>query len=425
MIRSGVLHAARWLVIAYAVAQLALTVAGVALFPRYAETHLDSDALAPNAAWTAPQTQAALQELGWPATTIGWITLSRSIVGLLVVYPVLFLLLSRQANSGFAVFAALVFAVNGPLGGVGFLPLYDYWPGLAAAGDVVGAIGWQLFFVLFYFFPDGRAAPRWTRWLGWAWGILIIMQVVDYGWVARLGDVQSQIINWVFIGLVLIAIGSQVYRYFWRSDPVQREQTKWVMYVLALGAAVIALTISVSFRPPNPAQLGLDLVVATGLWYLFGLIFALVPAAIGVAILRYRLWDIDVVIRRTLIYAVLTGLLALAYLGTVLVLQSIFSALTGQSQSTLVTVLSTLAIAALFGPLRVRVQSVIDRRLYRRKYDAARTLTAFGAALRDETNLDHLTAHLTDVVDETMQPLSIGLWLPTERDRSSGPGRQG
>src|SRR5439155_15125163 len=139
-----------------------------------------------------------------------------------------------------------------------------------------------------------------------------------------------------------------VYRYFWRSDAVQRQQTKWVMYVLAIGAVVIALTISVSFRPPNLGHLGLDLIVATVLWYLFGIFFALVPAAIGVAILRYRLWDIDVVIRRTLVYAVLTGVLALAYFGTVVVLQNIFSALTGQTQSTLVTVLSTLMIAALF-----------------------------------------------------------------------------
>jgi hypothetical protein len=129
------------------------------------------------------------------------------------------------------------------------------------------------------------------------------------------------------------------------------------------------------------------------------------------AILRYRLWDIDILIRRTLVYAVLTALLALGYLGSILALQSIVGVFAGQDNTPLVTVLSTLLIAALFVPLRRRVQAVIDQRFYRRKYDAARTLAAFGAALRDETNLEQLSAHLTAVVDETMQPQSLGLWL--------------
>lgn len=136
-----------------------------------------------------------------------------------------------------------------------------------------------------------------------------------------------------------------------------------------------------------------------------------IPVSIGIAILRCRLWDIDVLIRRTLIYAVLTALLALAYFGSVVVLQNLFGAVTGQRETPLVTVLSTLVIAALFVPVRRRVQAFIDRRFYRRKYDAARTLAAFGTALRDETDLDQLTAHLTAVVDEAMQPDSVGLWL--------------
>ena len=118
-----------------------------------------------------------------------------------------------------------------------------------------------------------------------------------------------------------------------------------------------------------------------------------------------------IIIRRTLVYAVLTGLLALAYFVSIVVLQNILSVLTGQSQSTLVTVLSTLGVSVLVLPLRARVQAVIDRRLYRSKYDAARTLAAFGATLRDETNLGQLQDHLIKVVDETMQPSSVALWL--------------
>jgi hypothetical protein len=144
----------------------------------------------------------------------------------------------------------------------------------------------------------------------------------------------------------------------------------------------------------------------TGLW-----LTALLPVALAVAITRYRLFDIDVIIRRTLIYSALSAILALAYLGSVLVLESVFRALTGQGQNSLVVVLSTLAIAALFGPVRGRVQRAIDRRFFRQKYDAARTLAGFAASARDETDLEQLSEHLVAVVDKTMQPQSVGLWL--------------
>jgi hypothetical protein len=154
----------------------------------------------------------------------------------------------------------------------------------------------------------------------------------------------------------------------------------------------------------------------------------LVPISLAIAITRYRLFDIDLIIRRTLQYSLLSGLLALTYFGLIIVLQSLFTAITGQRQNDFVTVVSTLAIAALFAPLRRRVQDVIDRRFYRKKYDAAKTLAAFAATCRDETDLDKLTTSLINVVQETMQPESVSLWLkPTEtrpgRLRSSGPAR--
>jgi hypothetical protein len=135
------------------------------------------------------------------------------------------------------------------------------------------------------------------------------------------------------------------------------------------------------------------------------------PVALAIAITRYRLWDIDVIIRRTLIYTVLTALLVLAYFGSVLVLESVFRALTGQGQNSLVVVLSTLAIAALVGPLRRRVQAAIDRRFFRRKYDAARTLAGFAASARDETDLARLSERLVGVVQETIAPEHVSMWL--------------
>jgi hypothetical protein len=134
------------------------------------------------------------------------------------------------------------------------------------------------------------------------------------------------------------------------------------------------------------------------------------PIGIGISILRYRLWDIDIIIRKTLVYAVLTALLALVYFGLVVLLQSIFETLSGQ-ESPLVIVASTLVIAALFAPLRRRVQDLIDRRFYRRKYDAQQVLAQFADTVRDETDMDRLTAELQRAVQETLQPETVSIWL--------------
>jgi hypothetical protein len=259
---------------------------------------------------------------------------------------------------------------------------------------------------LFYVFPDGRFVPRWTRWLIPVWiGLNLLPDAA--GAFARF-----PIPLIVPLSLVIIAIGSQVYRYFWRSNNTQRLQTKWVVFALVGTMLATGWMGPLNLRPmPGSQPLGTTLILELGRLSALILVFVFVSIAIGVAILRYRLWDIDVIIRRTLIYSALSAVLALAYVGSVLVLGSVFRALTGQGQNSLVVVLSTLAIAALFGPLRSRVQHVIDRRFFRQKYDAARTLAGFAASARDETDLERLNAQLVGVVDKTMQPESVGLWL--------------
>ena len=224
---------------------------------------------------------------------------------------------------------------------------------------------------------------------------------------------------WFFAGVWLITLAAQVYRYRRVSGPVQRQQTKWL--VLALATLVVVL---VGLSIPRLLFPALD---QPGSLYPLTVRFALdtvgllIPLAIGLAILRYRLWEVDVLIRRTLIYGTLTGVLALVYLGGVALLQSLFRALTSQ-ESNLAIVVATLTAAALFQPLRQRVQAVIDRRFYRPKYDAAQTLAAFSARLRDEVDLATLTDELVRVVDDTMQPSHVSLWLRLPTRSQSGAG---
>ncbi len=181
---------------------------------------------------------------------------------------------------------------------------------------------------------------------------------------------------------------------------------RWVVYAAAVsGGGGLLLWIGL------PSILGRSIINANAL----GLLVLPFPLSLAIAIWRYHLFDIDLIIRRTLIYTVLTTLLALVYFGSILLLQTLFSAVTDQ-QSPLITVLSTLAIVVLFNPLRGRVQDFIDRRFYRAKYDAERTLAQFAETARDEVNMEKLSRALLDVVEETVQPEHASLWLRKEED---------
>ena len=189
-------------------------------------------------------------------------------------------------------------------------------------------------------------------------------------------------------------------------DAVSRAQLRWAVGGVAVGVALFLLNFASNAAPPYREVI---LFVAS-------LGFPIIGFSLAMAILRYRLYDIDVFIRKTLQYALLTGLLALVYFGSVILLQNLVENLTGE-QSPLVIVLSTLAIAALFNPLHIRVQDFIDRRFYRKKYDAEQALAQFAATARDEVDMDKLTVALLDVVRETMQSESLSLWLKQEESK--------
>jgi hypothetical protein len=199
-----------------------------------------------------------------------------------------------------------------------------------------------------------------------------------------------------------------------RSGNEEREQIKWIAFAASVVGLLYLITMVSSLTYSGPWG-------AAGTPWWLGLLqqaslasFAAIPIAVGFAVLKYRLYDVEIVINRTLVYVPLTATLVALYFGGIVVLQWAFVLLTGQ-QSTLAVVGSTLVIAALFNPLRRRIQSFIDRRFYRRKYDARKTLDAFSAKLRDETDLNALSNGLVGVVRETMQPVHVSLWLRPER----------
>jgi hypothetical protein len=310
----------------------------------------------------------------------------------------------RRSDDRMALLVALMLITFGASLTVPY-PLLDLPLLWKFSAEAVSFIGITLLILFIYLFPDGRFVPPWTRWLAAAWiGLMVPLTFFVEALHALLGNPW---VNALFAtGLVGTTLFAQVYRYAWVSGPSQRQQTKWVVFgiVAALGGSCVLLLLALIVQRGLLSSL-----VGNTAWFLLML---LIPLSIAVAVLRYHLYNIDVLINRTLVYGSLTALLAAVYSGGVAVTQAIFRALTGQEQQPeLAIVVSTLAIAALFSPLRRYIQTFIDRRFYRSKYDAAKTLEAFSAKLRDETDLDRLGDELLGVVRETMQPAHVSLWL--------------
>ncbi len=285
--------------------------------------------------------------------------------------------------------------------------IYPNWGTVQLFTDSLASIN----IISFLIFPDGRFVPRWTRWVALSY---IGVQV----WRLFQPDRYQQVAFIFVMPIFLCIILGQVYRYRRVSTQTQRQQTKWVVYGLVAGITPLLVYLLVSITNPEynkPGALGMAMWLLGNLLWSFTLVCLTV--SVTLAILRSRLWDIDIIIRRTLLYGALTATLALIYFGCVAILQALFSKISNQ-QSTTINVLSTLAIAALFTPLRQRIQQDIDRRFYRKKYDAQKTLESFAARVRDEVELEQLTANLIDVVQDTMQPEQVSLWLKSTRDKT-------
>jgi hypothetical protein len=302
-----------------------------------------------------------------------------------------------------------------------FSTMAELYPAWKLAGDLSESLGSALLLPALYSFPDGRFKPGWTRWAALA-------QAAIQVWRLFQPELYSQIIPILMIGIFLSIPLAQVYRYARLSSNSQRQQIKWVVFGLAVCALPLVIFLAVlattpSLRQPTAAGMAAFL-VGNYMWLLFG---SALPVTLLIAIFRSGLWDIDVVIRKTLVYALLSGLLGLVYFGGVTLLQSFLTAdhgplaageaVSGQP-SPVVIVVTTLAIAALFNPLRRRIQDFIDRRFYRRKYDAEKALAEFALAARSQTDLPTLTISLINVVQDTVQPEQVSLWLKQQDTRS-------
>lgn len=355
--------------------------------------------------WTPAAFQAALAQLGLSISFYHLYRFALDLIFALCFFLVAALLLWRKSNEWMALFVALVLITFGaiwPTNTDELAVLYPAWSWLFTNADQLSIV---LLAVFFFLFPDGRFVPRWTRWLWVAVIAFLVLEEFFPALPAALGVLQ-------FFGGLAAALVAQMYRYRRRASPLQRQQIKWVVFGFsATFAAILGLlaleAILTALGQPETAGFVDELVGAA----LGNILFLPIPLCVGIALLRYRLWDVDSLINKALVYGGLSALLASLYAGLIIGLTSLVGLITGQTSQPLVLVVSTLAVAALFLPLRRRIQANIDRRFYRKKYDAEKTLAAFSAALRNEVDLEQVQQQLLSVVQETMQPTHVSLWL--------------
>jgi hypothetical protein len=395
----------RWLAWGVWAVSLALAVLGTAMY--LARPTDLSDGIVP-VVFLAFASVGAIVAYNCPDNPLGWIFL--------------FIGFSNSLWTPTYEYASLVSAMPSPDPGS-----FALSGGLTMLADTIGTLGWEMIILAILVFPDGRLPSKRWRPVVWLAIVLISMDAL----VAMLNPGQrnelpatvnpigveslEEVIfiwqNYIAMPIFLLILGactaSLVLR-FLRARGDERQQIKWVVYatvLVVLGLVLNAANLILGF--PVPSWSTLTLLITAYMW---------LPISVGIAILKFRLYNIDLLINRTLVYGLLTGTLVAVYVVIVVLVQEILSPITGRGSDFAIAI-STLAIAALFMPLRRWTQGFIDRRFYRRKYDAAMTLQAFSATLRDEVDLEKLTSELVEVVHNTMQPSHISVWL-VEREQT-------
>ena len=373
--------------------------------------------------WTPEMLAAALDGLGLPPGFYSAFSLSFSLLFSFAFLSCGWLILLRRGRDWFGLYLGLVLLIWADGVGV-FYSVPPIVPWLQTVKEYLAWIGWPGLFLVLYFFPSGHVTPRWARGFAALLGGFIL-----YGLIATAAGFE--IFNvWVAFGIIIpiLLVGgyAQLYRYR-HAGPVERQQVKWVVLALLIYILFfisLALLINVlRIGDPGTSNLSTALLASMGLLAIGNLVYIGLPVSITLAMLRYRLWDVDLIIRRTLQYALLSGVLAMLYFGGVVVIQGVLGRFTGGSHSSLVTVMTTLMVAAIFNPLRIRIQVFIDRRFFRSKYNAEQSIEMFARLARDEVDMDRLIAAVFQVLMETVRPEKISAWMKPPEPARKHPAR--
>ena len=408
--RRLILARAAWLVLV--VPSLGFFIAGLPLF--YAQIQKAcTNSITCNL--TGALTAKGLQELSALGLSTSTYALLLTIFFILIVAiwsGIGFLIFWHRSNDWFALLTAFFLVMFNPTyPGFPISALAVAYPALNVPITFISVLGLASLALFLVLFPNGRLIPRWM-------GLFLLLALIGTTSTALPPTSHFSSNNvpvWLSLLLNVLAYGaiiySQIYRYRHVSTRVERQQTKWVVFgiiVVLVGTTMLPPLVNFFFptffsdsNTPSSVFLGLAI---------YPLVLLSIPITVGMAILHSRLYDIDLLINRTLVYGSLTALLALVYFSLIFALQSLFQGIFHQNNAVAI-VISTLVIAALFNPLRHRLQSIIDRRFYRRKYDAAKIVAAFSSTLRNEVDLDTLREQLITVVQETIQPSHVSLWL--------------
>jgi hypothetical protein len=415
MVLSGIwLTLARMIWLAWAAMIVVLLVAGIpavyrqvtiheAPIPAIGNADMQAELLQLNAAQTESLQALGFSLGGYAIYRIAWHLVIALLFGL--VAAVIFW---RKSANGLAFLASLtLLSLATAQSWVILFGAVASQPWLLLPVRILTSSAFPLLILFLFLFPNGRFVPSWTR-IPSIIGIVTLM-----AWDVTFNVWGGPLDGLLMYVLIFSSACAQIYRYLRVSSPIQRQQTKWVVFGAAIAilgeivfAGIYPALVPVSSRPHTFIYFFVEPVISYAL-----AIF--IPLSIGFSILRYRLYDIDLIIRRTLVYGMLTATLALIYWSGVVGLQALLRPITGPGNDFAI-VASTLLIAALFLPLRQRIQGFIDRRFYRRKYNAAKTLAAFSHTARDEVELDRLAEKLVAVVEETMQPAHVSLWLRSD-----------
>lgn len=411
-LRRGLLNVARGLWILFALCNLISLPFGVQAF--YTQT-LATAQSTPTVARVLTQLHLTAPQEAMSLTVIYVLA---SLV-FLVIGMLIFWRLWGTSNELVGLFASFIFVTIGSTGIAGIFSGFSgpANPFLQIAFFISGNsfdLLWPCLGAFLLTFPNGRFAPRWS----WLLILLWVGQLVFFLVGSSISDDAANALLVLVVSLTWgSTVGVQVYRYVRLYTYSERQQTKWLIFGVTLALLLNAVFVLMGyfflggFAPDSLYQL---------LLFNFGglLLDLLIAFSVVIALLRYQLWNIDTLINRTLVYGSLTGILALLYFGLIFALQYLLRGMINQDNA-IAIVISTLIIATLFQPLRRRIQNIIDRRFYRRKYDAAKVVTAFSATLRNEVDLRQLRAELLSVVQETMQPSHVSLWLrPPTHDGS-------